>query len=114
MSKRDWRLYFEDILESIKKIESYTLNFSYDNFIKDSKTVDAVVRNLEIIGEAGRQVEESIKKKYDNIPWKEIVGFRNRIIHGYFGIDFAIIWQIIIHDLPGLKQKIENYLVENK
>jgi len=69
--------------------------------------------SLEVIGEAGRQVEENIKKKYDNIPWKEIVGFRNRIIHEYFGVDFEIVWQIVIHDLEGLKQKIEIALMED-
>lgn len=110
MSKRDWKLYFEDILGSIKKIESYISNLSYDDFIKDNKTVDAVVRNLEIIGEAGRQIDEDTKKKYDDIPWKEIVGFRNKVIHGYFVIDFEIIWQIITYDLLELKQKIEKVL----
>ena len=107
MSKRDFRLYFEDILESTKKIEGYIANLTYDDFVKDNKTIDAVVRNLETIGEAAKQIDEETKKKYDDIPWREIVDFRNRIIHGYFVIDYEIIWQIISKDLPDLKQKIE-------
>lgn len=113
MSKRDWRLYFDDIFDCIKKIENYTANLSYDEFIRDNKTQDAVIRNLEVIGEAAKQVEENIKKKYNNIPWKEMVGIRNRIIHGYFGVDLEIIWQIINHDLRDLKQKIEKVLTED-
>jgi uncharacterized protein with HEPN domain len=107
MSKRDWNFYFEDILECIKKIDIYITGISYDDFIKDSKTVDAVVRNLEVIGEAARQVRGDIKKKYSHIPWKEIVGLRNRVIHEYFGVDFEIIWHIINQDLKKLKEKIE-------
>ena len=107
MSKRDFRLYLEDILESTKKIEGYIANLTYNDFVKDNKTIDAVVRNLETIGEAAKQIDEETKKKYDDIPWREIVDFRNRIIHGYFVIDYEIIWQIISKDLPDLKQKIE-------
>ena len=113
MSKRDWKLYFEDILECIKKIESYTTDISYDDFIKDSKTIDAVVRNLEVIGEAARQVQEDTKQKYNYIPWKEIVGLRNRVIHEYFGVDLEIVWQIINQDLKELKGKIEKVLNGN-
>ena len=107
MSKRDFRLYLEDILESINKIEGYIANLTLDDFIKDNKTIDAVVRNLETIGEAAKQIDEETKKKYNDIPWREIVDFRNRIIHGYFVIDYEIIWQIISKDLSDLKQKVE-------
>ena len=113
MSKRDFRLYFEDILESTKKIEGYIANLTYDDFVKDNKTIDAVVRNLETIGEAAKQIDEETKKKYDDIPWREIVDFRNRIIHGYFVIDYEIIWQIISKDLPDLKQKVEKAIGQN-
>ncbi len=110
MSKRDNRLYLEDILECINKIENYTSNFTYEEFIKDSKTVDATVRNLEIIGEAVSKINESIKKKYSDIPWAEIIGFRNKVIHGYFTIDLEIVWEIVSHDLKELKPKIEYIL----
>ena len=113
MSKRDFRLYFEDILESTKKIEGYIANLTYNDFVKDNKTIDAVVRNLETIGEAAKQIDEETKKKYDDIPWREIVDFRNRIIHGYFVIDYEIIWQIISKDLPDLKQKVEKAIGQN-
>ena len=107
MSKRDFRLYLEDILESINKIEGYIANLTLDDFIKDNKTIDAVVRNLETIGEAAKQIDEETKKKYNDIPWREIVDFRNRIIHGYFVIDYEVIWQIVSKDLSDLKQKVE-------
>ena len=113
MSKRDFRLYLEDILESTKKIEGYIANLTYNDFVKDNKTIDAVVRNLETIGEAAKQIDEETKKKYDDIPWREIVDFRNRIIHGYFVIDYEIIWQIISKDLPDLKQKVEKAIGQN-
>jgi uncharacterized protein with HEPN domain len=114
MPKRDWRLYFEDIFECINKIGIYTAGMAYNEFVKDDKTIDAVVRNLEVIGEAARQVPDSIKQKYSDIPWKEIIGLRNRVIHEYFGVDFEIVWEIITHDLPKLKEKIGNVLREVK
>jgi len=82
MSRRDWKLFVEDILESIELIESYVANMNFENFKNDRKTIDAVVRNFEIIGEAARYIPAEIKTKYQNIDWKGMIGLRNRIAHG--------------------------------
>ena len=112
MSKRDWRLFISDILESIEKIERYTLGVSYEEFMKDDKLKDAVVRNLEIIGEAANYIPDEIKVKYKDIPWRQIVGLRHRLIHGYFVVDYDIVWNIIIKDIPRLKTAIKRILEE--
>ena len=100
---RDPYLYIEDILTSIKKIKRYTAGMSFGDFIRNEKTIDAVLRNLEIIGEAAKNVPEEIRQKYPQIPWKEIAGMRDRLIHAYFGVDLEIVWQTIVSDLPKLE-----------
>jgi len=107
MSKREWKLFVEDILESIELIESYVANMNFDDFTNDRKTIDAVVRNLEIIGEAARNISDEIKNKYQNVDWKGMIGLRNRIAHGYFGINLTIIWEILKQELPPLKEKMK-------
>ena len=94
MPERNPKLLVEDILESCYKILDYTRDFSFENFIKDFKTVDAVVRNFEIIGEAANRLPEEFKELHQDIDWHRIRGFRNRIVHDYFGIDYSIVWQV--------------------
>ncbi|MGN6163869.1 MAG: HepT-like ribonuclease domain-containing protein [Flavisolibacter sp.] len=94
MSKRAPELLIEDILDSSHKIIAYTAGLTKDAFIKDSKTIDAVIRNFEIIGEAANRLPDEFKNKYPSIDWQRIRGFRNRIVHDYFGIDLSIVWQI--------------------
>jgi uncharacterized protein with HEPN domain len=110
MSNRDWRLLLNDILDCITKIEHYVHGMNYDTFIQDNKTIDAVVRNLEVIGEAARLVPVEIQTQYPNVPWAQIVGLRNRLIHGYFAIDEEIIWDIIINELPALHDILQQIL----
>lgn len=112
MSKRDWKLFLMDILESIEKIESYISGLYFDEFIKDEKTKDAVVRNLEIIGEAANQIPKSIQDRFREIPWRQIISMRNRLIHGYFVVNYSIVWEIINNELPALKEKIKVILEE--
>ena len=107
MSKREWKLFVEDILESIELVESYVANMNFDDFKNDRKTIDAVVRNLEIIGEAARNISDEIKNKYQNVDWKGMIGLRNRIAHRYFGINLTIIWEILKQELPPLKEKMK-------
>ncbi len=102
MSKRNSKLLVEDILESAQKILDYTKDLNFNEFISDSKTIDAVIRNFEIIGEAGNKLPEDFKDQYPAIDWHRIRGFRNRIVHEYFGIDYSIIWQIKETFLPDL------------
>lgn len=106
MSKREPVLYLQDILTSLSRIEEYTKNLSSEDLNNDWKTVDAVVRNLEIIGEAARNMPEEIIEKYPDIPWSNMVSMRNKVIHEYFGVDQEILWKTIQSDLPPLKQQI--------
>lgn len=102
MSKREPTLLVEDIIDSAIKILEYTDNLSFEEFINDSKTVDAVIRNFEIIGEAANRLPGEFKDKYSDIDWHRIRGFRNRIVHDYFGIDYSIVWEIKGSFLPHL------------
>ncbi len=110
MSKREPNLLVEDIIESGKKILEYTSNLSFEDFIKDEKTIDAVVRNFEIIGEAANRLPDNFKDNYPEIDWHRIRGFRNRIVHDYFGIDFAIVWNIKNSFLPTLILKFKTLI----
>ncbi|MCH7613916.1 MAG: DUF86 domain-containing protein [Candidatus Marinimicrobia bacterium] len=114
MSKRDTTLLLEDMLDSVLKIRRYTSNLTFDSFIKDEKTIDAVVRNFEIIGEAANRIDPDFRTKYPEIEWKRIRGFRNRIVHDYFGIDYEIVWAIVENYLDGLIEWLEVLLADNK
>ncbi len=102
MSKRQPILLIEDIIESGERILLYTVGFTFEQFLSDSKTIDAVIRNFEIIGEASGRLPNEFKEKYPDIDWNRMRGFRNRLVHDYFGIDLNIIWQIKEATLPGL------------
>jgi uncharacterized protein with HEPN domain len=96
----------KDILDSIGKIKSYTSEHTFDSFILDSKTLDAVIRNFEIIGEAANRLPEDFKDQNPSVNWFRIRGFRNRIVHDYMGIDYQIVWTIIEKDLKKLEDEI--------
>ena len=106
MSKRPAELFVEDIREAIARIERYTAGLDLAGFKADQKAVDAVVRNLEIIGEAARQLPEGFTRRNPQIEWRKIAGLRNRIVHDYFGLDLEMIWQIIRSDLPALSRDL--------
>lgn len=106
MSKRLPELLIEDILEAIEKIVQFTRGHSKERFHSDSMVIDAVVRNLEVIGEASNRLPEEFKAKYPGVKWEKIVGLRNRIVHEYFGIDLEIIWAILQGDLPEFKKAL--------
>ncbi len=108
MSKRESALYLFDILSSINKIEKYTKGFSFDEFKNNSEKIDAVVRNIEILGEAARNVPKETTDKYPEIPWGKMVGIRNKVLHEYFGVDEEILWKTIQEDLPMLKDQMQN------
>lgn len=103
MSKRRDSILLEDILESLDKINRYTENINKEQFEKDDMIMDAVVRNLEIIGEATNRLSEELKNQYTDVNWVQIKGLRNRIVHEYFGISNNIIWEIVKKDIPVLK-----------
>lgn len=108
MSSRNISLLLEDIIEAGQKILVYTEGLSFEDFTNDSKTVDAVVRNFEIIGEAVSRIPEDFKEQHLDIDWYRIRGFRNRIVHEYFGIDYSIVWLIKESFLPNLLIRLSN------
>jgi len=110
MSEREIKNLLEDIYDAIKKIISYKKEMSYDDFIHDDKTVDAVVRNFEIIGEASNRIPDDFKTEHPEIEWRRIIGFRNRIIHEYFGIDYENLWRIKNENIPILFEFMEQIL----
>jgi uncharacterized protein with HEPN domain len=101
------KLYLQHIVEAIKKIRQYTEGITVDDFKKDALVQDGVVRQLEIIGEAARVMSEATKKKYPDIPWYNISGMRNRLIHEYFQVDIDAVWKTITEDLQVLLEKFE-------
>jgi uncharacterized protein with HEPN domain len=110
MSKRLPRIILEDIIECIGKILTYTTGMNYEEFLKDSKTREAVYRNFEVMGEAANRMPESFMDEYSEIEWHKIISTRNRIIHRYDEIDDMIIWNIIQNTLPGLQSILEGLL----
>jgi len=111
MSERNSKLLLEDILESCQKIIDYTNGYSFEEFTADPKTVDAVIRNFEIIGEAANRLPEDFKNSHHEIDWFRIKGFRNRIVHDYFGIDYSIVWQVKELYLPQLIKNLEKLVL---
>ena len=110
MSKRAPELLLKDIVNSIKKIKSYTNGMAFESFQKDDKTIDAVIRNFEIIGEAANRIPDEIKDQFDQINWFRIRGFRNRIVHDYMGVDLQIIWEIVEKNLDELLDQIQDII----
>jgi len=109
---RDYNAYLKDILDAIRKIENYTKAISFDDFVENELITDGVVRNLEVIGEAVKNIPEDVKDKKPEVEWKKIAGLRDILIHDYFGIDEDIVWDTVKNKLPELKEKINELLSE--
>lgn len=107
MSKRSDQELIEDIIECGHRIRSYTERMGYDDFLQDHKTQDAVIRNIEIIGEAVKLLSDTMKNSYPHITWKEIAGTRDKLIHDYFGVNIDVVWNIAKEDLPGFVEQLE-------
>ncbi len=112
MSRRDARLLLRDILESLEKIERYTAGLTPERFAQDDRTVDAVVRNLEVIGEAARQIPLEIRERYPEVPWRRVIGLRNVVVHEYFAVDVEILWTVVRQSLPDLKEALRRMMAE--
>jgi uncharacterized protein with HEPN domain len=107
---RDYDVYLDDILGAIEKIAAFTAGLSLDQFAEDAKTLDAVVRNLEIIGEAAKNIPEQTRSKSAQIEWRKLAGLRDILIHRYFAIDVHIIWDVVQNRLPLLRKQVEEIL----
>lgn len=110
MPHRDWKLRISNILKAIRNVRTYTEGMSYNDFISDRKTVDAVIRNFIIIGEAANRIPNEVESMHPEIPWKDMRDMRNFVVHEYFGISDKIIWDTIQNDLPPLIQFLDNVM----
>ena len=109
---RDLKLFLKDIIIACKDIQDFTTGMEFDQFIQDRKTSSAVIRQFEIIGEAAKNVPESIRIKYPGIPWKDISGMRDRLIHGYFGVDYYLVWDTIKSKVPELITYMQQIILD--
>ncbi|HHT9121038.1 MAG TPA: HepT-like ribonuclease domain-containing protein [Candidatus Hypogeohydataceae bacterium YC41] len=107
---RDPKLYLKDILEAIEAIESFVGGVDFETFKNDDMRASAIIRKFEIIGEAAKNVPESIKQKHSSIPWGDMAGLRNRLIHFYFGIKYELVWNTIKEDIPRIKPLVSKIL----
>ncbi len=108
--KKEALIFIEHMLESIEKIEKYTKKLTKEKLIKDTKVQDAIIRRIEILGEAVKNLPDDFRNKHPEVEWSEVVRTRDKIIHHYFGVDLDIIWDIIKKDLPKLKKQIKEIL----
>ena len=110
MNKTDYLSFLEDIRDALGKIERYVAGMDYDTFAENELVIDAVLRNLEIIGEAAKNIPEDVRAEHPDIEWRRMIGLRNIVAHEYFGVDLRIIWEIIMRRLPETKPKIDTIL----
>lgn len=109
---KNYRLYLKDIFDAMEAIERFVEGMEFEDFKRDDKTSSAVIRKFEIIGEATKNLPDSIKEKYPSIPWREMAGMRDRLIHFYFGIKYDLVWKTIKEVIPQVKPLIRKILVD--
>ncbi|MCI2429883.1 DUF86 domain-containing protein [Candidatus Acetothermia bacterium] len=108
--KRDFIDYLKDIYNAIDEIQSFTSGMDFEQFSGDKKTVYAVIRTFEIIGEATKNIPPAVRRNYSEVPWKKMAGMRDKMIHEYFGVDLEVVWKTVQEDTPALKPLIEQVI----
>jgi len=110
--RRDYRDSLADIINAIRDIDNFVRGMNFESFVNDKEKIYATIYCLQVIGEAVKNIPEEIKEKYQEIPWRNVVGMRDRLIHGYFTVDFERVWETVKRDLPPLKEAINKILKE--
>lgn len=110
---RDYKLFIEDMLEAIHKLTVYTDGLTYEGFEQSNLIVDAVIRNLEVIGEAANKIPKEVRDKYPEVPWRKMSDFRNILIHEYFGIDLSIVWIVATQNIPETKPHLLKMITDD-
>jgi uncharacterized protein with HEPN domain len=112
MKDRDLRDYISDLVEACEDILSFTRGMSYSDFARDKKTVNAVIRSLEVIGEATKKLPVSFRDSYPDVPWKRMAGMRDKLIHEYFGVDRQMVWQVVERHIPDILPLVKEISVD--
>jgi uncharacterized protein with HEPN domain len=110
--KRDYNFYIKDILQGIIQIEQFVEGMDYEEFLHDEKTISAVIRKLEIIGEAAKHIPARVRQAHPKLPWNEMARMRDKLIHGYFGVDHQIVWKVVKERLPEVKSSLEKIIAD--
>jgi len=109
-STRPYLDYLEDILDAMEKATAFIQGMTYEQFAQDAKTVFAVIRALEIVGEATKQIPQSVKNSYPEVPWRQMAGMRDKLIHDYSGVNLVVVWKTVIEDVPKLEPLMRQVL----
>ena len=105
--KGEWEDYLADIIQSMNEVEEFTRGLTYESFMKDRKTINAVIRSLEVMGEASKRIPDEVRAKHSEIPWKRMAGMRDKLIHEYAGVDLETVWDVIQEEIPPIRPLLE-------
>ncbi|MCX7925374.1 MAG: DUF86 domain-containing protein [Fimbriimonadales bacterium] len=114
MRRRDYRLFLQDMLVSARDAQEFIQDMSLEEFLSDRKTQNAVVRAIEIVGEAAKNIPKSVRDKYPDIPWSDVARMRDKVAHGYWGVDYEMVWKVVREEFPSLIPKIEAALRQER